>query len=225
MGETPVPKQTFLNLDDTKRERFLAAADREFALRDYAQASVSRIVAELGIAKGSIYQYFDDKQDLYLYLIERAATAKLDYIRERLGSYDGEENFFALHTRLILAGIRFDLEHPHFSLILYRATQETASPEAAELSDELTTRSAEFLRGYVEVAVERGEVRSDIDRELAVHVTNTMTLALEPYLKARYGYTHLGQLHDPDSPLPFTQEELERDVHDLVSVLRSGLEA
>ena len=77
----------------------------------------------------------------------------------------------------------------------------------------------------MEVAVERGEVRSDIDRELAVHVTNTMTLALEPYLKARYGYTHLGQLHDPDSPLPFTQEELERDVHDLVSVLRSGLEA
>jgi AcrR family transcriptional regulator len=182
-------------------------------------------VTELGIAKGSLYQYFDDKQDLYLYLIERAATAKLDYIREQLGSHDEYEDFFALHTRLILAGANFDLHHPHFSLILYRATQETHSPEASEISEELTLRSAEFLRGFVEIAIERGEIRSDIDRELTVHVTNTMTLALEPYLKARYGYTHLDQLHAPDSSLPFTPEDLERDVRALVSVMRAGLEA
>jgi AcrR family transcriptional regulator len=220
-----VPKQTFLNLDERKRERFLAAADKEFALHDYAQASVSRIVAELDIAKGSLYQYFEDKQDLYLYLIERAATAKLESIREELGPYGEHEGFFAFHTRLILAGVKFDLRNPHYSLILYRATQETTTDEAAEISEELRARSAEFLRGFVEVAIERGEVRPDVDRELTVHVTNTMTLALEPYLKSKYGYTHLGQLHDPDSPLPFTPADLERDVHELVTVMRSGLEA
>ncbi|MFW6288629.1 MAG: TetR/AcrR family transcriptional regulator [Spirochaetota bacterium] len=220
-----MPKPTFLNLDEAKRERFLAAADQEFALHDYAQASVSRIVAELGIAKGSLYQYFDDKQELYLYLIERAATAKLESIPEELGPYGEHEGFFAFHTRLILAGANFDLRNPHFSLILYRGTQDTTGPEAAGISRELRARSAEFLRGFVEVAIERGEVRSDIDRELTVHVTNTMTLALEPYLKSKCGYTHLGQLHDPDSPLPFTPEDLEGDVRDLVSVMRSGLEA
>lgn len=220
-----MPKQTFLNLDETKRERFLEAAEKEFALHDYAQASVSRIVDELDIAKGSLYQYFDDKQDLYVYLIERAATAKLESIREELGSSGEQEDFFELHTRLILAGVSFDLRNPHFSLILYRATHDTTSPEAFEISEELTQRSAEFLRGFVEIAIERGEVRSDIDRELTVHVTNTMTLALEPYLKSKYGYTHLGQLYDPDSPLPFTTEDLERDVRELVSVMRAGLEA
>ncbi len=119
-----MPKQTFLNLDDTKRERFLAAADKEFALHDYAQASISRIVAELGIAKGSLYQYFDDKQDLYVFLIERAATTKLEAIREQLGSFEEHEGFFELHTQLILAGANFDLDHPHFSLILYRAMHD-----------------------------------------------------------------------------------------------------
>ena len=220
-----MPKQTFLNLDERKRERFLAVADKEFALHDYAQASVSRIVAALDIAKGSLYQYFEDKQDLYLHLIERAATAKLESIREELGPYGEHEGFFAFHTRLILAGVKFDLRNPHFSLILYRATHDTTSPEAAETGDELARRSAEFLRGFVEIAIERGEVRSDIDHDLAVHVTNTITLALEPYLKSKYGYTHLGQLHDPDSPLPFTLADLERDVQELVSVMRSGLEA
>ena len=218
-----MPKQTFINLDAEKRDRFLSVADTEFALHNYAQASISRIVAELGIAKGSLYQYFDDKQDLYLYLIERAATTKFDFVREESGAGSAADDFFTLHARLVLAGAKFDLRYPRFSLILYRAMNETSGADSAAIVEELKQRSADFLRQFVELATEKGEIRTDIDIDLAVHMTNTMTLALGPYLKSKYGYTHLSQLHDPDAPLPFTMDELERDVQDLVGVMRSGL--
>ena len=64
-----MPSNTFLNLPDDKRERIISAALEEFANNDFRNASITRMVRSLGIAKGSVYQYFKDKKDLYLYLL------------------------------------------------------------------------------------------------------------------------------------------------------------
>jgi TetR/AcrR family transcriptional regulator len=65
-----MPKPTFFNLTDDKRQRLIDLAIEEFAENDYDLASISKIVAQAGIAKGSFYQYFEDKKDLYQYLLE-----------------------------------------------------------------------------------------------------------------------------------------------------------
>ena len=51
-----MPTQTFWNLPSEKRDALIAIAVEEFASNDYDAASISRIVARAGIAKGSIYQ-------------------------------------------------------------------------------------------------------------------------------------------------------------------------
>jgi hypothetical protein len=62
-GRLPRSSQTFSNLPEEKRQRILRIAIDEFADNDYDSASVSRIVARAGIAKGSFYQCFVDKDD------------------------------------------------------------------------------------------------------------------------------------------------------------------
>jgi AcrR family transcriptional regulator len=64
-----MPKPTFLNLPDAKRDRITELALDEFSTHPYRQASLSRIVARAGIAKGSMYQYFENKLDLYRWLV------------------------------------------------------------------------------------------------------------------------------------------------------------
>ena len=61
-----MPKETFLNLPEEKRNRILDAAIQEFAANPYDVASISNIVRKVGIAKGSFYQYFEDKKDLVI---------------------------------------------------------------------------------------------------------------------------------------------------------------
>ena len=61
--EIIMPKQTFFNLPEDKRENLINIAIEEFAENDYQTASISRIVANAGIAKGSFYQYFENKED------------------------------------------------------------------------------------------------------------------------------------------------------------------
>lgn len=56
---------TFHRLPDEKKERILRAARTEFVQYPYEKTSINRILAEAGVPKGSFYQYFDDKSDLF----------------------------------------------------------------------------------------------------------------------------------------------------------------
>lgn len=63
-----MPTNTFFDLNEEKRERILNAARRVFTRSEYEKASIQDIVSEAGIPRGSFYQYFENKEDLFLYL-------------------------------------------------------------------------------------------------------------------------------------------------------------
>lgn len=62
-----MPKQTFFNLPAEKRQRLLDAAQVEFRTYSFSEASISHIIERANISRGSFYQYFEDKADLYAY--------------------------------------------------------------------------------------------------------------------------------------------------------------
>ena len=62
-------RQTFLNLPTGKQNRIICAAIDEFSRFPYPKTSVNRIVEGAGIPKGSFYQYFENKDDLYIYCV------------------------------------------------------------------------------------------------------------------------------------------------------------
>ena len=76
-----MPTLTFARLPAARRDRLITAAIAEFAERSYTEASLSRIARRSRIAKGSFYQYFEDKLDLYRYLLgDEAARRKRAFI-------------------------------------------------------------------------------------------------------------------------------------------------
>lgn len=66
-----MPKETFLNLKQEKRERIEKALIKEFSKGTFEEASVSNIIAEAKIPRGSFYQYFEDKEDAIKYVIQK----------------------------------------------------------------------------------------------------------------------------------------------------------
>lgn len=85
-----MPTDTFFNLPKAKQARIIDAARIEFSRVSLKDASVANIVKIAEIPRGSFYQYFADKEDLYFYyfqslrqnskrdLIESIKTAKGD---------------------------------------------------------------------------------------------------------------------------------------------------
>ncbi|MUU10235.1 MAG: TetR/AcrR family transcriptional regulator [Oscillibacter sp.] len=64
-----MPSSTFLNLPAEKQEKLLEAATREFSHRPFNEASINQIIKEAGIP-GQLYMYFQDKEDLFRYLLK-----------------------------------------------------------------------------------------------------------------------------------------------------------
>ncbi|MEL7565646.1 MAG: TetR/AcrR family transcriptional regulator, partial [Dehalobacterium sp.] len=75
-----MPKSTFYNLSDEKKDRIFAAAMKEFSTRSFSEASLNQIIKNADIPKGSFYQYFDNKEDIYLYMIEVISKEKTEIL-------------------------------------------------------------------------------------------------------------------------------------------------
>ncbi len=63
-----MPTTTFYNLTQTKREKLISAAKKEFSSTSYNEASINKIIKDAEIPRGSFYMYFQDKKDLFLFL-------------------------------------------------------------------------------------------------------------------------------------------------------------
>ena len=59
-----MPKATFLQLPDEKKNKIIKAAKKEFERVPFEQTSIKNIVEDAEIARGSFYQYFESKEDL-----------------------------------------------------------------------------------------------------------------------------------------------------------------
>ncbi len=110
-GGEIIPTQTFLNLDKDKQARIVHCALDEFAERDFEHANLSNIVKNAQISRGSLYQYFTDKIDLYLHVMDWAKDTKMAYIEKHM---DNPLNlpFVELFRQMYLAGIQFAVENP-----------------------------------------------------------------------------------------------------------------
>lgn len=132
--------EPFNNLEESKQQRILNAALKEFAENGYEQASTNQIVKNAGIGKGMLFYYFKNKKELYQYLIEYSMNITMN---EFLNLVDTTETDFINRMRQVsLLKMKLYTENPDImnfmgTLIL---THEL------ELPKDLITRMNEFKR-------------------------------------------------------------------------------
>ena len=85
-----MPTTTFFNLPPPKREKLLRAAVAEFARRPYGEVSINRIIQAAEIPRGSFYQYFSDKEDLFYYLLGDIQSQVVRVFGEQLHKNAGD---------------------------------------------------------------------------------------------------------------------------------------
>jgi AcrR family transcriptional regulator len=160
------------DVKETTRERLLTAAAQEFARAGFERASVDAISLAAGYAKGTIYNYFPSKEELFLAVVEEASAqaavspAPADApARERLAA--------------VIAGFcAWAREHDAFARVLVReclmgtpGLYPRVILAEAPLTGELETILREGARS--------GELRDDLPAEiLALALAGLADLAL-----------------------------------------------
>jgi AcrR family transcriptional regulator len=82
--------------DPAKREQILEGAKRVFMKMGFDAASMNDITREAGVSKGTIYVYFENKEDLFIAMVESERAAFLASVRSVLaGHQDIREGLYA----------------------------------------------------------------------------------------------------------------------------------
>jgi AcrR family transcriptional regulator len=85
-----MPTKTYYNLPDDKKERIFNAGVLELSYHDLFDASVNTIVRIANISKGSFYQYFEDKDEFYWYIVTEVIFGTVEKYETLLLKHEGD---------------------------------------------------------------------------------------------------------------------------------------
>ncbi len=209
------PRETFEKLETDKKQRILDTAVEEFADQGFRQASVNRIVQKLGIAKGSIFQYFGTKEGLFSFIFDHAVSLVRHSLR-RVKQDTSETDFFERIRRSLIAGIAFIQEHPRVYQIYLKMIFQEDFPLRGQFLQQVHLFSAEYLQPLVESGIARGDLRPDLDIGTTVFFLDAL---MDRFLQA-YCVSFL----DAGSGLyQADQATVETRIEELIQLLRFGM--
>jgi len=175
-----MPKQTFLNLPEEKQNTIINAAVEEFAEYGLENASTNRIVKNSGIAKGSFYQYFEDKQDVFMYLLAVIEQKEMEFFKN-IHPPSNNMDTFQYFRWMVKTGMEFGLAHPRMIQAAWRVLLGEGLYYGKNF-DGYRQKTTEALTVMIKQAVERGEVDPSVDVELAVMIMETWSNAITTYV-------------------------------------------
>ena len=139
-----------------RREAILSAALDEFSSRGFEAARLDDVAKRAGVAKGTIYLYFRDKESLFQELIRAMLTPLVGTI-EALGAADVPINVLA--ERLVDVFVREVYETRRKDVIRLMIAEGRRFPKLAEFYyREVLSRIIAAMRAILRRAVARGEV-------------------------------------------------------------------
>ncbi|APY88012.1 TetR family transcriptional regulator [Streptomyces alfalfae] len=152
-------------LREEKTEAIRAAVFEELASVGYSRMSIEGIARRAGVGKTAVYRRWRSKLHLVLDLVSALAVQGLP--APDTGSLEGD-------LRLLYEVTSRALRHPVASQVIPDLQAEAArNPEIAEaLQKALREGQYGVASGIVGAAVERGDLRADVDQELALDLVS-----------------------------------------------------
>jgi AcrR family transcriptional regulator len=176
-----MPKETFHKLNEVKKKTFTEAFMYEFSHHPYEEASVTSVVKKLGIAKGSVYQYFDGKLDLLLYLKDQCELVKMKYIMHL--KREDFPDFWSYYRELYSEGIKFDFEHPLKGRLLYNISNSRNTPALQKVFAIWKVKGLEMLEFMIQLEVDKGNFRNDVPVKTMVYFLYSVSSSIGEYMK------------------------------------------
>lgn len=119
-------KETFTNLEATKKAHILNQSHQMFATQGFDATTVRDIVQLSGISRGSFYQYFDDLADVFEACIQDMTEKKMVYMAPLMNQM-GTKPFIELYEDMMVAGIRFAFAFKWEALSIARVLRSSDS--------------------------------------------------------------------------------------------------
>lgn len=206
-----MPAKLFFELSDEKKTRILHAGLTEFAEYGYENSSTNRIVKSAGISKGSLFQYFSTKEELYFYILDMVTEEYIADLEEAASSLSTE--LFARIREYALAEFTWYIRHPEPAKLIIHAFTCYHS----ELYPKILTRYSiqeDTLFRKVLAAVDSSQFLWDKSKTIQV---------LKWFLKGFNEDFTIGIKDNTDMDLEVIKNEYEIKLTEYMKLLKTGI--
>ena len=182
-----MPKDTFFNLPMEKQDKVMRSAISEIIKCGFEKANVGNIAKNAGVAKGSIYQYFENKRELFLFSVKWSMELLLKKYDKFITIKDKDLDvfeFFYQNSKESLIQMREERE-----LVIF--VQDVFLGKYSSLTDEsmayMIKLSDEYLLNLIRDGKNNGSIRKDIDDKILSLFITGVSFRIKEYLmnKAR----------------------------------------
>lgn len=215
-----MPHPTFYNLPQRKRAALEAAAIEEFARHGLAAASTNAIIGNAKIPKGSFYQYFVDKEDLYQY-IQTLIKATKKELAAALPLPENPMDTFEYLRWLLELEFLFARGFPQLARIEQLAFLENPLPEKADAQSEDPSASDPRFQALLAQGIVHEDIATWVDAGLGAHVLELVTHLIAPYLINRLDGVAKGS--QQGSTTLTLDEEAQSLLDNLMEILEAGM--
>ncbi len=141
-----------------KYDRILEAAVKVFAEQGFFQSTVSQIAREAGVADGTIYLYFKNKDDILVQFFSYKTRQVFARFREEV---DGADNAVDKLRNLIRRHLE-EFQNDRNMAIVYRAETHRHSRLVEAQIKEMSKMYLDIVSEIVEEGQEKGLIRKDL---------------------------------------------------------------
>ena len=151
----------------TRRKQILAAAAKVFEASGYAQATIDEVASEAGVAKGSIYNYFQSKQDLFVQVFAESFSVDEQQVLEKLDR--PASTLVKLGAVVDEWSARFEKYSKEGALVLefWLSAARQGQGFMTDTFRDMLIRWRKKLTDIIAEGVNNGELRSEVDPPIA----------------------------------------------------------
>lgn len=158
----------FENLPDDKKQKIIDAAIEEFALNGYRNGSTNEIVKKAGISKGILFHYFENKKNLYLYVLDYLVDYYSKFFNDYIENID-KDDIFEIIKDINVKKLELFSDSP----IMYEFIIKAFISYPEELEEDIKKRYLEvFSKNFDQIIskLDMSKFRKDIDKSKALEV-------------------------------------------------------
>jgi TetR/AcrR family transcriptional regulator, fatty acid metabolism regulator protein len=169
-----------------KYQRILDAASKVFAEQGFHQSTVAQVAKEAGVADGTIYLYFKNKDDILVQFYEYKTRQVFERFREAVTGAPTAEQKLRNLIRVHLESFQKD---PHMAIVY-----QTETHQRGELGREQIKEMSKMYRDIISEVVELGQQEGTMRRNLYMGlVKRLINGAVDEVINA---WIHTGQDYD-----------------------------
>lgn len=159
-----------VNVGPGRQERILQSAAACFSRWGYKKTSVDAVATAAGVAKGTVYLYCDSKEDLFYQALHRELR---QWVADLSVHIDRRRPASELLVELGELDLRFLQERPLVRELLF-GMYHGLLPDWADRFEELRALGLRHVVEVLELGVEQGSFRNDLDIEATARVLQDM---------------------------------------------------